>query len=196
MHKLLLPAALALLLSTPAAFAQSAQDGFYAGATGNFSLGISEAKAPGASENDYRGLGAGAFVGWGTGLDFFYLGVEGGLEYGDLNVSGNAGGTPYTASRRETVSAAARVGFTPSEESLLYLSGGLSLANWTVEDGSTSSQWVSSYKVGVGAEQAIDENMFARLSYDIELPRETTDFGPVGLELTTSTAKIGLGLRF
>lgn len=196
MQKLLITAAAALLLGATPSFAQSAFDGFYAGATGNFSLGAVEAKAPAAADDHFRGFGGGAFVGWGTSLDYFYLGVEGGIEYGAISFDGNAGGTPYTANRRETGAITARLGFSPAEESLLFLQGGLSLANWTVEDGSTSSEWVDSYRIGIGAEQIVADGMFARLSYDVDLTRDTTAFNPVSLDLTTGTTRLGIGFQF
>lgn len=197
MKKSLIVAALtgALLASSPVV-AQSAFDGGYAGANGAYSIGVIDITAPGADRDYVRGLAGGAFVGYGTSFDGIYVGVEGALEYGDLKLNGSSGGTAFTATRRESASVTARLGYTPSAETLLFASGGLNLSSWEVQDGSTSTEWVDSYRIGIGADQFVAENVFARVSYDLDIARDPTAFTPVTLDQTTSTAKVGLGFRF
>lgn len=205
MKKLLLCAAASVALMSLAAapaFAQSAFNGGYVGgsagySTGNADLTDATGSIPGKVQLGGNGADAEVFGGYGGTIENFYLGGEAQLGYGNNNSSTTIGGAAITGNSKEHGAVVARLGFTPSEQTLVYGSLGLSYTDWTFSDGTTTStKGVTAYRVGAGLEQVLADNLSARASVDFDFAKDPVTVNSVNIKPMTETAKIGLAWRF
>lgn len=82
---------------------------------------------------------------------------------GTSRIGGNNG---YDLKQGRTIAATARLGYLATPNSLLYVRGGYANGRFTLSD-ATSSESVNrdGYQVGVGYEQALGQNVSARVEY-------------------------------
>lgn len=199
MKKITLFAAAAMVMMSGSAFAQSEFDGVYAGASGGYGIGVIELGGGGVdSLIGSRGLDGQAYVGYGTSFDAFYVGIEGAVGYSGIVHESSAGGTTINGNARESYGVYGRLGFSPAENNLLYGIAGLGYTNWEFTDGSNTDKYdVISYRLGVGTQQVVTENVFARLSVDFDIAKDPIQFAGGGDFLPVNqTARVGLGFRF
>ena len=141
------------------------------------------------TRHNVNGVGGGIQLGYQKQLNQVVLGVEARVGYGDISGSSQCVGQygDYSAACetriKTTAAAVARVGFVPAPKGLLYLTGGLALADVehkpTSEHGpydSTlgyqgSSDWHAGYLVGGGFEYALDRHLSLGFEYNYQ------DFG-------------------
>jgi len=204
MNKILSISAIALGMTLAVAMPASAQslfDGGYVGAAGNYAIqnwDVGAAVGIGTVSVGGNGIAGEAFAGWGTSWDGFYVGVEGVAQYGDINItaSDNAGNM-FKLQRDGSVGINARAGYLPNDNTLLFVTGGIATNHYTATATSggtsvSSEDWGTSYKVGAGVDTFITENVFTRVSYDVDF----IDKGFIPGDFRTSTIKAGLGFRF
>lgn len=204
MKKLLLCAAAsaALMVMAAPAFAQSTFDGGYAGAAGGYAtssveLSDADGNVPGVIELGANGLEGTAFAGYGATFDSFYVGIEGAVGYGDINHKSDLGGMDIQGSSNETAAIYGRLGYAITESTLLYTVAGLSYTSWDFKDGNTEeTRGVTSYRLGLGAEHEINDGMFTRVGFALDIPRDGVRVNDANIEPTTETVSFGVGFRF
>jgi len=145
------------------------------------------AGVPDSYRNHSSGFIGGGQVGYNFQIDRTVLGIEADLSYSDIHIDNTVNGTttvggfPFTSTQAQKLKWLAtlrgRVGYTPSDALLLYVTGGLALGH--VEDSSrlafnivggttyfgSSTSTRSGWTIGGGAEYGISTNLSAKLEY-------------------------------
>lgn len=196
--------------------------GFYAGVNAGFNVGRNDAKTVGTP--GFVGLGAavpaslrtgkdgftgGGQIGYNQQLGMFIAGIEADLQYVDGKratsfTSPALGGLTTTAGTETSYlgTLRARLGVTPVDRLMVYVTGGLAYGNPTntasvvaagpgaLWSGSADSTRVG-FAVGGGAEYALTNNWTARLEYMYyDLGRRTVTANPV------NAAALGTGVAY
>lgn len=186
MNKSILGLAVGIALAVMATGSASAQslEGGYLGLNGGYLNG--NVAPVGGGDVAIQGLTGGVFAGYGVTHNGIYAGVEADVGVSDAKGAGFA--------RHERVGTSIRLGYTVSEDALIYASGGLAWSKYAA-DGDTD--WVQSYTVGGGMEQTLTENVFARVSYEFDLSKDGgKTIGAKAIEPVAQTAKFGIGMKF
>jgi len=208
MHKLLIGAAAAALLASPALAADlyiqpaapsligSASvvnwSGFYAGANVGYGWGKFEPNAP-LVATDGRGLLGGLQAGYNYDFGGFVLGVEGDIQLADIRYE--AGGGNIRIDSFGTLRARAGAAI---DRFLPYVTGGLAYGHASYEFGGLStSAGNTGWTVGAGLEYAATDNISVKAEYlyadfgDIDFG---VGFGP--LKTTAHVLRAGLNYKF
>lgn len=125
-----------------------------------------------SGDPDLNGCGGmgGVIAGWNYQIDSWVLGIEGDATWGGRNAENNLDAVDYDIDFLGTVRG--RVGWLPSDDTLLYVTGGAGWLQGTMDalvgpdsikrkDTKTHFGWV----IGAGIEHAFTEYFFARLEY-------------------------------
>lgn len=153
---------------------------------------------------DLSGFVGGAHAGYNYQIDQFVLGVEGDIDYSNLNGSSHA---VYPGNRARTLklqtewqgSARARIGYA-FDNILIYATGGLAIANAKLSTaGVNPSNTHIGWTAGLGAEYAFTQNWIGRLEVrysDFNKKSYTTPDGRVKADWNQTTATAGISYKF
>jgi outer membrane immunogenic protein len=193
--------------STTAGYAPDSWSGFYAGLYGGAGAIVNEIGLGPASFNGIGGEGllGGAMIGYDHQFGSNWVaGIQGEIGITDLTTDLSVGGAPISidAQPEWTAAVSGRLGWLPMQETMLYLIGGYSYADYNVDitlGGSASfSQDYHGFHVGTGMETYLSPNLTARVEY-----RYTQyggeDWGTGGfldVEPSSHTGLVGLAWKF
>jgi outer membrane immunogenic protein len=172
---------------------------------------VNDIEIPGAGPGNFNGVGGeGFFGGVMLGYNFqvsnnFVIGIEGEVAATDLTTELNIPGAPIflDAQPEWTAAVSGRLGWLTSPNTMLYLIGGYSYADYNVDiatggGGASFSQDYHGFHVGTGIETHISNNLTARVEY-----RYThyggEDWGTAGVldvEPSSHTGRIALAYNF
>ena len=148
------------------------------------------------TRQNITGVGGGVQVGYQKQMQHLVVGLEGRLGYGDVNGSNQCRGQygDYSAACetriKGTAGLVARLGLVPAGKVLLYVTGGLAVADLentpAAETGPFSStpgyqdnsKWRTGYVVGGGLEYPLDSHISLGLEYNYQ------DFGSYNVQFT------------
>jgi len=136
----------------------------------------------GEDKYDIDGFTGGAHAGYNWQHGKFVYGVEGDIEYTNLEGDMRVGDSLLGVEANWQASIRARLGMTVAERSLIYATGGAAFADIEhvyAEPGMemTVSETKTGWTVGAGAEHAFTDHITARLEY------RYTDFGDISHDL-------------
>ncbi len=183
--------------------------GFYVGGTVGGLRADSELGVPAvgfAQKFKPNGYSVGAFAGFQQQFGSFVAGVEADVDYNRASKSTEiTPGVVLNAKAPWMGSLRARAGYTLTERTLVYATGGLALSNG-FEYGITAPGFAESWKgskygytVGVGAEYAFTQNVFGRLEgrYTNFGKQDTVVAGtPITFRDDAFAVKAGVGYKF
>ncbi|MDZ5448251.1 outer membrane protein [Labrys sp. ZIDIC5] len=160
--------------------------------------------SPPADKFDLSGFVGGAHAGYNYQINEFVIGVEGDIDYSNLNGSAHA---LYNGNIARTLklktewqgSARARIGYA-FDNILVYATGGLALANAKLSTaGADSSNTHVGWTVGLGAEYAFTQNWIGRLEVrysDFNKKSYATPDGRVKADWNQTTVTAGISYKF
>jgi len=163
-------------------------------------------RSTGAFDNSYdaNGLLAGVHLGYNHQIDQFVIGIEGDIDWADLDGDdAGAGGTIDATDFNWTGSIRARLGYA-FDRLLVYGTGGIAFAS--IDQINAAGVPVSIRKtytgwtVGAGAEYAFADNLSTRIEYRYA-DFGSEDFAPAGLvpfsnDITSHSVRIGVSYHF
>lgn len=217
----LLAAGTLALIASPAA-AQTADNtftGLWGGVIGGYDVSSAGSEVD-DDDGDFEdqsidGFGYGVQLGYDVDLGGFVLGAEGeysestaSVDYSDPDFEGIGLGS-VDASRDLYVGA--RVGFKASPDAMVYLKGGYTNAKYDIlaSDGVTDFENdfdLDGYRIGAGAEYAINQNAFVKLEYrysnysrgeiDFNDDIDVDDSDRFDVDLDRHQVMAGVGFRF
>ncbi|OCC01062.1 hypothetical protein BA190_30695 [Labrys sp. WJW] len=164
---------------------------------------VAEVLSATADKFDLSGFVGGAHAGYNYQINEFVIGVEGDIDYSNLNGSAHAnyGGTLRTLKLKTEWqgSARARIGYA-FDNILVYATGGLALANAKLSTaGADSSNTHVGWTVGLGAEYAFTQNWIGRLEVrysDFNKKSYATPDGRVKADWNQTTVTAGISYKF
>lgn len=219
MKKLLLASAAVLLFASAPVMAADAINeapivdmpvgfnwtGAYIGVQAGYGRADVDRSNPAISNSyDANGFLGGVHVGYNHQIDQFVVGIEGDIEWANLDGDDNgAGGTIDETDFNWTGSVRARLGYA-FDRVLIYGTGGVAFANIDQNNaggvpasiGKTYTGWT----VGGGAEYAFTDNLTTRIEYRYS-DFGTENFAPAGLaafsnDIVSHSVRIGLSYKF
>lgn len=159
-----------------------------------------------ALTNSYSANGflAGVHLGYNHQIDQFVVGIEGDIEWADLDGDDNgAGGTVDETDFNWTGSIRARLGYA-FDRLLVYGTGGIAFASIDQNNASgvpgSIKKTYTGWTLGAGAEYAFADNLTTRIEYRYsDFGKE--EFAPVGLtpftnDITSHSVRIGISYKF
>ncbi|WP_448952759.1 outer membrane protein [Labrys neptuniae] len=143
-----------------------------------------------ADKFDLSGFIGGAHAGYNYQINQFVIGVEGDIDYSNLNGSAHAvypGGIARTLKLKTEWQGSARARFGYAFDNILvYATGGLAVANAKLSTaGAHSSNTHVGWTAGLGAEYAFTQNWIGRLEV------RYSDFGKKGYDTPDGRVKAG-----
>jgi outer membrane immunogenic protein len=190
---------LGLILATTAlsggAYAQDTWSGLYIGASGAYAALNAEHTEGGNSEPDVNVDGAlfGIQGGYNLRLDQIVLGVEGSFALSDADGSGhfysNNNCCDYDINMKNlgTVRARAGMALGESENTLLYITGGLAFADLKISGyPDSASESHTGFVIGLGAEHMVTDSISIKAEYN---PGEV-------IKLAGSVFEVGVNFHF
>lgn len=171
--------------------------GLYAGVVGGGVWGTSQfVGLPGAVEFDMSGFQFGGTLGYNWQVGRFVYGIEGDLSYSTN--SGNVGAVEVTEDFAATIRG--RFGYTFSERTLVYATGGYAGANISISGGgATAEKWRNGWTLGAGLEYALKPNWTVKGEYLFVSYMDDVNglAAPVtNVSLDESLFRIGLNYKF
>ncbi|WP_108882389.1 outer membrane beta-barrel protein [Anderseniella sp. Alg231-50] len=139
-----------------------------------------------------EGFTAGGYAGFNQMINEYWLaGIEG--DYNGAFDEISKKDAPYELDAFGSLRA--RIGFV-HENTLLFVTGGLALADYSPTDDNPSVDLQLGYAVGAGVEQFVTENMsvkleFLYMGFDLDTP-----FGPPGTDGEIATVRGGFAFHF
>ena len=216
----LLAAASVAAIAVPAA-AQDATDGTFTGPRVEALVGYDISKAGSDIDDDVNEDNDqsidGVTYGVGVGYDFnaggVVLGLEGELTDSSADVEFDGGDGEFfglgNVNAGRDIYVGARAGILANPDLLLYVKGGYSNARYNVNSSFNGDEFrakidTDGFRVGAGAEYALNENTFAKLEYrysnysdaelDFEGDRPDVDLGEIDVD--RHQVMLGFGYRF
>lgn len=170
--------------------------GAYVGANLGFGFS-SDFNSAGTSPNAGIGFLGGGVLGYNYQINKFVFGVEGDINY--TNLDANVGPLQTELDFLGTITA--RAGYTPIDRLLTYVEGGYAFGRVEAEFGPASdSNLHSGYAVGAGAEYAITDNLITGVEYNyVNLQDQNFNLGAAGTpeaDFTGNTVKFNLKYKF
>ncbi len=167
--------------------------GPYAGVVVGYGWGNTDT-AVGSIDTD--GFNGGAFAGYNFQTGPLVLGAE-----ADAGYNGADGAAPGLGiDRGFDGSLRARMGFTPSDNILVYGTAGGALGQFEVTDAAGSdNQTLLGWTAGVGVDAMLTENIFGRAEYrytDYGTETFNTGSGAQAIDATENRFQLGVGLKF
>ncbi len=141
-----------------------------------------------------KGFTAGGYVGYNQMISEYWLaGIEGDYNAAFDEISTGKKNSPYELDAFGSLRA--RIGFV-HDRTLLFVTGGLALADFSPTDGAPSVDLELGYAVGAGVEQLVTEDMsvkleFLYMGFDLDNP-----FGPSGTDGEIATIRGGFAFHF
>jgi outer membrane immunogenic protein len=193
-----LPRRSAAVAPAPYAAPVFAWSGPYAGVNAGYAWGESNFSSGRTGGADMDGWLAGAQLGYNHQMGSFVLGLEGNLNWADVNGSAVCSLAPQTCSSKVNWlgSARARAGFA-ANNILFYGTGGFAFGGVKLTDtaGASNSDTRVGWAAGAGVEYAIDRNWSVKAEYlRYDLGKET--FGSASAKSNVDAAKLGVNYRF
>jgi outer membrane immunogenic protein len=164
------------------------------------------------THNSASGVFGGGQTGYNYQISSFVLGVEGDASGAGLSGHALCPNPSYTCSHDIDwlASLRGRVGFTPVERALLYVTGGAAFSDVRHNTSPVTGAWTGSYSatdvgwaLGAGLEYAFTDHWSAKVEYmHYGLGDETSSVGsldpvsPAHLTTSVDTAKAGVNYRF
>lgn len=159
---------------------------------------------------DVDGWMGGAFGGFQMQNGAFVYGVEADINYSDMDGEAEnfiGSGFDFETDTSVDGSLRARVGYTVTEDILLYGTGGLAAERreMTVTDpvagiSETDDNVALGYTVGAGIDARLTDQVFGRLEYRYtDYGNDAYDFGPLGgaeFDNDNHRVSVGLGIKF
>ncbi len=185
--------------------------GLYVGGYIGAGAMVNNIEIPGLGAGNFNGIGGEGILGGGmVGFNYqiapkFVVGLQGDFGFNDLDTELNIPGVPLTASAGPayTLSVSGRAGWLATQDTMLYVLGGYSLAKFKAKislgGGSFSAkQNYDGLHVGGGIETKIAPNLTARLEYRYT-QYSGEDWGTGGvlnIEPSVHTAAVGIAWNF
>ncbi|NNJ74569.1 MAG: porin family protein [Anderseniella sp.] len=141
-----------------------------------------------------EGFTAGGYIGYNQMISEHWLaGIEGDYNAAFDEISTGKKNSPYELDAFGSLRA--RIGFV-HDSTLLFVTGGLALADFSPTGGAPSVDLEVGYAVGAGVEQFVTENMsvkleFLYMGFDLDTP-----FGPPGTDGEIATVRGGFAFHF
>ncbi len=171
--------------------------GFYAGANAGYGWGKSKFSGSAAGSADVDGFLIGGQAGYNHQIDSFVVGVEGDLNWADVNGSVTCAVAVTCATKTDWLgSARVRAGFAVNNI-LFYGTGGFGFGGVDMSrtDGLNASSTRTGWTGGAGVEYGIDRNWSVKAEYlHYDLGKDTVS--SLSAKTTIDAAKIGLNYRF
>ncbi len=196
--------------STPPGYAPDSWSGFYVGLYGGAGAIVNNIEIPGLGAGNLNGIGGEGLLGGAMiGYDYQFgsnwvAGIQGEIGITDMTTELNIPGIISIDAQPEwTAAVSGRLGWLPVPETMLYVIGGYSYADYNVDlalfGGSASfSQDYHGFHVGTGMETYLNKNLTARVEY-----RYTQyggeDWGTGGIldiEPSSHVGRVGLAWKF
>lgn len=159
-----------------------------------------------ALANSYNANGflAGVHFGYNHQIDQFVVGIEGDIEWANLNGDDNGvGGTVDETDFNWTGSIRARLGYA-FDRLLVYGTGGIAFAGIDQNNAggvpASIQKTYTGWTIGAGAEYAFADNLTTRIEYRYsDFGKE--DFAPAGLvpfsnDITSHSVRLGISYKF
>ncbi|MET3662514.1 outer membrane protein [Aquamicrobium ahrensii] len=157
-----------------------------------------------ANSYDANGFLAGVHIGYNHQIDQFVVGIEGDIEWADLDGDDNGfGGTVDETDFNWTGSVRARLGYA-FDRLLVYGTGGIAFASIDQNNiggvPESIKKTYTGWTVGAGAEYAFTDNLTTRIEYRYS-DFGTKYFAPAGLnsfenDITSHSVRLGISYRF
>lgn len=113
-----------------------------------------------------QGVEGGIFAGYNYRVNNFVVGLEGQLGLSDAKNHLTVGGDTLTTSARESYGITARAGALVGEGTLAYVHGGWVNTRFKTKDAlGSDSEHLNGWKVGVGLETLVSQNVSLRAEY-------------------------------
>lgn len=182
--------------------------GFYAGATVGALRADSELEVPGTTFSQKvkpNGFSVGGFAGFQQQFGSIVAGAEADVDYNKADKSVDLGGAVLNAKAPWAGSVRARLGYTLTERTLVYATGGLAASNgfeYSIVAPGFAQSWKGSklgYTVGAGVDYAFTDHVFGRLEgrYTNFGKQDTVVAGtPVSFKDDSFAVKAGVGYKF
>ena len=195
--------------SPPPGYAPESWTGFFAGLYGGAGAIVDEIALPGLGSGSLNGIGGEGLLGGGmVGYDYQFAsrwvaGLQGEIGITDLTTDLSIPGLISLDAQPEwTAAVSGRLGWLPVPETMLYLIGGYSYADYNVDislGGSASfSEDYHGFHVGTGMETYLNPNLTARVEYRYTQYGDE-DWGTSGfvkVEPSSHEGRIGLAWKF
>lgn len=192
-----LPRRSAAVAPAPYAAPVFAWSGPYAGLNAGYAWGDSKLSSGRTGSADVDGWLAGAQLGYNHQIGSMVVGVEGDVNWADVNGSVVcAVGQTCSSKVNWLGSARARAGFA-ANNILFYGTGGFGFGGLKLQDttGASNSDTRIGWAAGAGVEFAVDRNWSVKAEYlHYDLGKET--FGAASAKTTVDAAKLGVNYRF
>lgn len=216
----LFAAASVAAIAAPAA-AQDATDGAFTGPRAEALVGYDVSKAGSdidddANEDNDQSID-GVTYGVGVGYDFnaggVVLGLEGELTDSSADVEFDGGDGEFfglgNVNAGRDIYVGARAGILANPDLLLYVKGGYSNARYNVNSSFNGDEYrakidTDGFRVGAGAEYALNENTYAKLEYrysnygeaELDFEGDTPDVDLGEIDIDRHQVMLGFGYRF
>ena len=167
-------------------------EGLYAGVHGGYGWG--QADTTFVPDINVDGAFGGAQIGYNWMLSELLVGIEGDISWSGIDGTAAAPAASHEIDWFGTIRA--RVGM-PMGRTLPYVTGGVAFAEASrTAGGVTSSANHTGYVVGAGIEQALTDQVSAKLEYQFLDFGQKTYVGPDDPDLTAHTVRAGVNFRF
>ena len=216
----LFAAASVAAIAAPAA-AQEATDGTFTGPRAEALVGYDVSKAGSDIDDDFNEDNDqsidGVTYGVGVGYDFnaggVVLGLEGELTDSSADVEFDDGDGEFfglgNVNAGRDIYVGARAGILANPDLLLYVKGGYTNARYNVNSSFDGDEFrakidTDGFRVGAGAEYALNENTFAKLEYrysnyseaELDFEGDTPDVDLGDIDVDRHQVMLGFGYRF
>ena len=216
----LFAAASVAAIAAPAA-AQEATDGTFTGPRAEALVGYDVSKAGSDIDDDFNEDNDqsidGVTYGVGVGYDFnaggVVLGLEGELTDSSADVEFDGGDGEFfglgNVNAGRDIYVGARAGILANPDLLLYVKGGYTNARYNVNSSFDGDEFrakidTDGFRVGAGAEYALNENTFAKLEYrysnyseaELDFEGDTPDVDLGDIDVDRHQVMLGFGYRF
>lgn len=210
----------ALALAAPAA-AQDVANNTFTGLWGGVIAGYDVSKAGSSTDNDNLDADDQSIDGFGYGVQLGYDIDVGGVVIGaEAEYSGSTAEVEYRPGDLDAIGLGnvetgrdlylgARLGFKAGDNAMIYAKGGYTNAKYNIRatDGTTNFDRdfdTDGYRLGAGAEYAINNNSFVKLEYrysnysrgEIDFDGDANDSGRFDIDLDRHQVMAGVGFRF
>lgn len=128
----------------------------------SYNIGINDPASNFVADLGGDGIEGGIFAGYNFQMQNFVLGAEAQLSLSDASSTFDIGSGPYEVKARESYGLSARAGALLSDSALLYVHGGWVKTKFKDD---FDSNRLDGWKVGLGLEYLVTENVSARAEY-------------------------------
>lgn len=187
-----------------AGYAPASWTGVYAGLYGEAGAVVDEISVPGFSVNGIggEGLGGGLTVGYDHQFGASWVaGIQGEIGLSDITTELSGPGFSAEAGADWTASLSARLGWLAHPETMLYVIGGYSYADVSIDVSgvpiSIPSEDFHGFHVGAGMETYLSQNITARVEYRYtQYGDEDFGTGFINVEPSAHTGRLGIAYKF